>query len=137
MSEPYPGTQVIYEHFADCPTKYTAETKSYPPNTTLIVNNPCEHFVFDVQGEITKLVVESNYGGVYLKYKYTPNDEDYPTKEVVVKSNSGTIYVYSRVARIEIQENTNEFGVYGTVAEHVDVKKSTGVLFFPSDTNLW
>jgi len=43
MLEPYPGTQVIYEHFADCPTEHTVMKKVYPPNTTLIVNNPCRY----------------------------------------------------------------------------------------------
>ena len=42
MLEPYPGTQVIYEHFSsDCPTNSTTVHKTYPPNTTLILNNPC------------------------------------------------------------------------------------------------
>ena len=61
MLEPYPGTQVIYEHFSsDCPTSTAKVEKVYPPNTTLILNNPCEFLSFRALGEITKFVVESN-----------------------------------------------------------------------------
>jgi len=65
MLEPYPGTQVIYEYFSsDCPDKLTKRTveKVYPPNTTLVVSNPCLYVKLTILGEITKLVVESNYG---------------------------------------------------------------------------
>jgi len=66
MLEPYPGTQVIYEHLGNCPTTPINVTKVYPPNTTLILNNPCQNIAFYAYGEITKLVVESNYGDLYL-----------------------------------------------------------------------
>ena len=85
MLEPYPGTQVIYEHFGNC-TTFNYVDKVYPPNTTLIVNNPCKNLVFTALGEITKLVVESNYG--MLSLGSFPVDEVY-TREVVIKSNPG------------------------------------------------
>ena len=68
MLEPYPGTQVIYEHFSNCPTTTTTTwvKKSYPPNTTLIVHNPCSNLSFTALGEITKFVVESNWGSLFL-----------------------------------------------------------------------
>ena len=88
MLEPYPGTQVIYEHFSsDCPTSWTNVRKVYPPNSTLILNNPCKCINLTALGEITKFVVERNYGGVFLGLH---TDEVY-TKEVVIKSNSGGI----------------------------------------------
>jgi len=59
--------------------------KVYPPNTTLIVNNPCKDLRLKALGEITKLVVESNYGGVELGIDL---DAVY-TKEVVIKRNHG------------------------------------------------
>jgi len=58
MVEPYPGTQVIYEHLGNCLTALTSKKKVYPPNTTLIVNNPCARLSFTALGEITKFVVE-------------------------------------------------------------------------------
>ena len=128
MLEPYPGTQVIYEHFGDCPTlPETWVNKVYPPNTTLIVNNPCWNLNINVFGEITKLVVERNYGGLYLGSQET--DGVY-TKEVVIKSNDNWLRLNNNMDRVEIQENTSEIGVFGRVAEQVDVKKTSGILWF-------
>jgi len=80
--------------------------KVYPPNTTLIVNNPCTKIGFYALGEITKFVVESNYGWVDLG-KFS--NEVY-TKEVVIKRNygDGGIYLYNRMDRVEIQENMSK-----------------------------
>jgi len=103
MLEPYPGTQVIYEHLGNCPTVWTTVKKVYPPNTTLIVNNPCGYISFWSLGEITKFVVEENYGD--LRLGGVDRDAVY-TKEVVVKSNHGDISLKNSMDRIEIQENT-------------------------------
>ena len=131
MLEPYPGTQVIYEHLADCPTRLSYTTKVYPPNTTLIVNNTCEYLSFKAVGEITKFVVESNVGELYLG---KVPDEVY-TKEVVIKNNSGFIYHNNHIDRVEIEENTYWVSFFGTVAEHIDVKKTSGKLYFFFDSS--
>ena len=123
MVEPYPGTQVIYEHFG---CTYETVTKVYPPNTTLILNNPCDVFTFTALGEITKLVVESNYGRLFLG---SNRDEVY-TKEVVVKNNDGWIYLNNSMDRVEVQTNSRYLYFYGKVAEHVDVKKANGQFNF-------
>ena len=77
-------------------------------------------------GEITKFVVESNYGMVYLGHS---SNEVY-TKEIVVKSNSGKMHLFNRMDRVEIQQSTDDIVFFGRVAEHVDVKKSSGFLLF-------
>ena len=127
MLEPYPGTQVIYEHFgSNCPVEFTRVDKVYPPNSTLIVNNPCKDLKFTALGEITKLVVEVNYGQVFLG----DSTGKVYTKEVVIKSNNYIIELNNSMNRVEIKENSATLFVWGNVAEHVDVKKSSGELLF-------
>jgi len=102
MLEPYPGTQVIYEHFSsDCPTDDTSMKKVYPPNSTLIVHNPCANLSFTALGEITKLVVEVNWGHLFLGESI---GKVY-TKEVVIKSNYRLTNINNKTDRVEIQDN--------------------------------
>jgi len=72
------------------------------------------------------LVVESNYGDLYLGEK---RDVVY-TNEVVVKSNHGTVGLHNRMDRVEIQESTSNVFLTGSVTEHVDVKNLRGILLF-------
>ena len=132
MLEPYPGTQVIYEHLGNCEATETFVTKVYPPNTTLIVTNPCEHTDFTALGEITKLVVLSNYGDVNLG-SVSKSNEVY-TKEVVIKDNSNMVTLWNQIDRVEVQENTLLLCIAGTINEHIDVKKmSHGKIYFSNN----
>ena len=104
----------------------------YPPNTTLILKNPCQHLEFYALGEITKFVVESNYGYVTLGNRWI--DEFY-TKEVVIKRNARSISLNNSMDRVEIQESIGWVNFKGNVAEHIDVKKASGSFNFFYDSS--
>ena len=125
MVEPMPGTQLIYEHLRDCTTNVT---KTYPPNTTLVVNNTCKK-ALTILGEVTKLIVEKNEGTLHLGWFI---DEVY-TSEVVIKENKGKISLRNTMDRVEIQTNDKQLTVWGKILEHVDVKVAGGTFDFFSD----
>ena len=60
----------------------------YPPNTTLIITNRCNHYIA-VLGEVKKFVVLENKGTIELGDYNSPNQTF--TEEVVIKSSHGTI----------------------------------------------
>ena len=94
MVEPYPGTQVIYQHLSTC----GEVNKVYPPNTTLIVNVAVDCAKLKLQGSIKKFVVEQNLGKIYF--------EDYSgasVEEVVIKSTSNELSLDVPMGSLEIQ----------------------------------
>ena len=101
LVEPIPETQIIYEHISDC-ARTSSFKKVYPPNTTLIVHNNCD-VGLTILGEVAKLVVEVNAGGIYLG-EYGQKDKFFP-QAVVIRENKGFINLYHQMNSLEVQGN--------------------------------
>jgi len=94
MVEPYPGTQTIYEYINTCGDV----EKTYPPNTTLIATVATDCAFLSALGDIKKFVVMENLGGISIGNAFTH------IEDIVIKSTSENIVLWSSVGNLEIQE---------------------------------
>jgi len=94
--------------------------KTYPPNTTLIATVATDCGRLTAYGDIKKLIVMENLGGIIIG--------NYPSsshiEEVVVKSTSKDIELWSSVGNLEVQEQQGEgvISVWNDVTNHIDIR---------------
>ena len=119
MVEPAPGTQTIYEYISTC----TTVKKTYPPNTTLIVNLARECAELQAYGEITKFILEDNKGKVLL----IGGGAHTSIQDVIIRqiSGNGSVHIWSKVDSLEVKylKDSAFLNLHDSVESHVDIKR--------------